>query len=98
MSADGNWKVTLSTPMGAQQLDLAITTNGSTFSGTARSAQLGEMPIGGQVEGDTLKWEAKITSPMPLTLGFSATVEGDKMTGQVSLGAFGSAPLSGVRA
>jgi hypothetical protein len=98
MSADGDWKVTMNTPMGPQQVDLTIKTNGSTFSGTAKSGQFGELPIGGQVEGDTLKWEAKITTPMPMTLGFSATVDGDKLTGQVSLGAFGSAPLTGVRA
>lgn len=97
MSADGNWKVTMNTPMGAQQLDVAIKTSGSTFTGTAKSGQLGEQQIEGTVDGDTLKWETKITSPMPMTLGFSAKVEGDKMNGNVSLGSFGNAPLTGER-
>jgi hypothetical protein len=34
---------------------------------------------------------------MPMTLEFTATVNGDSMTGNVKLGAFGSAPLSGTR-
>ena len=98
MSADGDWKVTMNTPMGAQQLDVSIKTSGSTFTGTAKSGQLGEQQIEGVVHGDTLKWETKITSPMPMTLGFSAKVEGDSMNGAVSLGSFGNAPLTGVRA
>ena len=35
---------------------------------------------------------------MPMTLEFEATVSGDTMNGNVKLGAFGSAPLTGVRA
>jgi hypothetical protein len=34
---------------------------------------------------------------MPMTLEFEATVNGDAMTGNVKLGAFGNAALSGVR-
>jgi hypothetical protein len=35
---------------------------------------------------------------MPMKLEFSAKVEGDKMSGNVKLGMFGNASLSGVRA
>ena len=97
MSADGNWKITINSPMGAQTLDASITTSGDTFTGTAKGA-MGEQTIEGKVSGDTLTWSANITQPMPMTLEFSATVSGDSMSGNVKLGAFGSAPLSGVRA
>ena len=97
MSADGNWKITINSPMGAQTLDASITTSGDTFTGTAKGA-MGEQAIEGKVSGDTLTWSANITQPMPMTLEFSATVSGDAMSGNVKLGAFGSAPLSGVRA
>lgn len=97
MSADGNWKITINSPMGAQTLDASITTSGDTFTGTAKGA-MGEQNIEGKVSGDTLTWSANITQPMPMTLEFSATVSGDTMSGNVKLGAFGSAPLSGVRA
>lgn len=97
MSADGNWKITINTPMGAQTVNAAIKTSGDTFTGTTEG-QMGKQEVSGKVSGDTLTWSADITSPMPMTLEFEAKVDGDKMTGNVKLGAFGNAPLSGVRA
>ncbi len=97
MSADGNWKITINTPMGAQTVNATITTNGDTFTGST-TGQMGTQSVEGKVNGDTLVWSTQITSPMPMTLEFEATVSGDSMSGNVKLGAFGSAPLSGVRA
>jgi hypothetical protein len=97
MSADGNWKITINTPMGAQEVNAAITTSGDTFTGKT-SGRMGDSEITGQVAGDTLTWKTDITQPMPMTLEFEAKVDGDKMSGNVKLGAFGNAPLSGVRA
>ncbi|WP_374575883.1 hypothetical protein [Phenylobacterium sp.] len=97
MSADGNWKITINTPMGPQTVDASITTSGDTFTGTTKG-QMGEQSVEGKVSGDTLTWSTAITSPMPMTLEFSATVAGDSMSGNVKLGAFGNASLSGVRA
>ena len=96
MSADGNWKITINTPMGAQTVDAEIKTNGDTFTGTTKG-QMGSQEVSGKVDGDTLTWSSAITSPMPMTLEFEATVAGDAMTGNVKLGAFGNAALSGVR-
>lgn len=96
MSADGNWKITINTPMGAQEVDATITTSGDTFTGKTEG-RMGSQEITGKVDGNTLTWSANITSPMPMQLDFTATVDGDKMTGNVKLGSFGNAPLSGVR-
>ena len=96
-AADGNWKITINTPMGAQEVTAEITTSGDTFTGKT-SGRMGDSEVSGKVDGDTLTWSAAITQPMPMTLEFSATVAGDAMTGDVKLGAFGNAPLSGVRA
>jgi hypothetical protein len=96
MSADGNWKITIQSPMGAQEVEAKITTNGDSFTGTT-SGRMGEQTIEGKVAGDTLTWSTAITQPMPMTLEFTATVAGDSMNGNVKLGAFGSAPLTGVR-
>ena len=49
------------------------------------------------MDGDTLTWSADITSPMPLTLDFTAKVAGDSMTGTVKLGMFGNSTMTGVR-
>ncbi|MBP7650335.1 MAG: hypothetical protein KA085_17935 [Phenylobacterium sp.] len=97
MSADGNWKITINSPMGAQTVTASITTSGDTFTGTTQTPA-GEQAIEGKVAGDKLTWSTSITSPMPMTLEFEATVAGDSMSGNVKLGAFGNAPLTGVRA
>ena len=43
-------------------------------------------------------WEAKVTSPMPLTLEFEGLEEGGNIAGNVKLGAFGSSTFSGTPA
>ena len=97
MSADGNWKVTINTPMGARTMDVKIATNGGSFTGTVDS-EMGAQEVTGAVNGDTLTWSTDITQPMPMKLEFTAKVEGDKMTGNVKLGMFGNAALTGERA
>ena len=97
MSADGAWKTTINSPMGVQEGTLHITTSGNTFTGKQES-RMGTQDISGTVDGNNLSWSTSITSPMPLTLTFNVTVEGDKMNGSVQAGAFGSSPLTGVRA
>ena len=96
MSADGNWKITINTPMGAQEVVATITTSGNTFTGSI-NGPMGDQTVSGAVNGDTLTWSAQISQPMPMTLEFDAKVAGDTMTGSVKLGMFGNAPLSGVR-
>ena len=97
MSADGNWKITINTPMGARTVDATIKTNGNTFTGST-SSDMGSQDITGTVDGNKLTWSFDITNPMPMKLEFDANVDGDKMTGNVKLGMFGNAPLSGERA
>ena len=98
MSADGTWNTTINTPMGAQNGTLTLSTEGGNLTGKMASPQ-GEMDIqDGAIDGDTLSWKADITSPMPMTLEFSASVNGDEISGTVKLGAFGDASFSGTRA
>ena len=97
MSATGVWKLTLQTPMGPQQMTADLSVNGAVLTGKIES-QMGSEEITGEASGDALSWKMAITKPMPLTLEFATKVEGDKMTGNVKLGAFGNAALSGDRA
>ena len=98
MSADGTWNTTMNTPMGAQNGTMTLSTDGGTLTGTLVSPQ-GESELAdGTVDGDTLTWKADITSPMAMTLEFTATVDGDSMSGNVKLGAFGDATFTGTRA
>jgi hypothetical protein len=96
MSADGTWKITINTPMGAQEVTAQIATSGDSFTGSV-TGPMGDQTLAGAVNGDTLTWSTQISQPMPMTLEFDAKVAGDTMTGQVKLGMFGNAPLSGVR-
>jgi hypothetical protein len=99
MAVDGTWKLIVNTPMGAQESMLTISSSGAALSGT-QSAGSGEgKPIdSGAVNGNAVSWKSSISRPMPMTLEFSGTVDGDSMSGTVKLGMFGTQPFSGVRA
>ena len=98
MSADGTWNTTMNTPMGAQNGTMDLATDGGTLTGKLKTPQ-GEVDIqDGTIDGNSLAWKADITQPMALTLEFSATLDGDNITGDVKLGAFGNATFTGTRA
>jgi len=99
MAVDGTWKLVVNTPMGAQESTLVISSSGTTLTGTQSAGSGDGRPIDeGTVDGDDISWKASITKPMPMTLEFSGTVDGDKLAGQVKLGMFGNAPFTGTRA
>jgi hypothetical protein len=99
MAVDGTWKLVVSTPMGAQESTLVVSTSGSTLTGTQSAGSGDGRPIDeGTVDGNDITWKASITKPMPMTLEFSGTVDGDSLTGSVKLGMFGSASFTGTRA
>jgi hypothetical protein len=95
---DGDWACVARTPMGEQRFTVTVETVGDTFSGRVAGA-LGSMAIErGRVHGNQLDWTMEITMPMPLSLDCSATIDGDRLTGAVRAGGFGSFPLEGERA
>lgn len=97
MSVDGNWNITMSTPMGERKATLSLQSSGTALTGTqaaeAGSADLKE----GKIEGDQISWSVSITNPMPLKLDFSGTVHGDAMEGQMRVGFMGSFPFTATR-
>ncbi|MCR9276664.1 MAG: hypothetical protein NXH85_01725 [Pseudomonadaceae bacterium] len=97
-TADGDWNTTMNTPMGAQQGVLTLASSGSELTGKLSGAQ-GDLEItDGNIDGETLTWKAAMTQPMPITLEFTAKVDGDEISGDVKLGAFGNATFTGTRA
>lgn len=97
MSVDGTWNTTVNSPMGVQKGVLTVKSDGASFSGSMQSPQ-GTNDISGKVDGNSLSWSSQLTQPFPITLEFTVTVDGDKMSGNVKAGAFGSSPLTGERA
>lgn len=97
-NVDGSWNTVTKSPMGDQQAVLTVASTGDTFTGTYAGAMGNAEVKNGKVDGDTLSWALDITVPMPMTLTCEATVDGDKITGTVTAGAFGSFPMEGTRA
>ena len=98
MSIDGDWNVTINSPMGAQEGTLTLDASGGGLSGKMAAPQGTEAFEGGTVDGNKLTWTLKMTSPMPMDLEFDVEINGDELSGNVKLGAFGSATLTGTRA
>lgn len=97
MAVDGIYDTVTNTPMGAQKGVLTLATNGNVLTGKMSGAG-GEIELlDGVVDGDNLTWKAKMTQPMPMTLEFKATINGDALAGSVKLGAFGNAKFTGTR-
>ena len=85
--------------MGAQNGEIDFSSDGNSLSGTLKAATGDTVDItDGTIDGDNLSWKAAITSPMPLTLEFSATIDGDSISGDVTLGPMGKATFTGQRA
>lgn len=98
MAVDGAWNITVNSPMGAQKSTLNFKTSGNTLTGNATGAQGSQELQNGKVDGNNVSWSISITTPMPMTLEFGGAVDGDKISGNVKAGAFGSFPFSGARA
>ncbi len=94
---DGEWKVTLETPMGPQEMIARFTTEGTVLKGVLDSDQ-GSQEFEGTIVGDRLKWDMKVKKPMPITLKYDLTIAGNVLTGKVKLGMFGTAKVTGQRA
>ncbi len=98
MAIDGDWNLTINTPMGQQTATLSVKTEGGKLTGTM-SAMAGAQNIeNGTVDGDNVGWTTDIVVPMPMTLAFKGVVSGDAIDGSVTLGAFGESTFSGSRA
>jgi carbon-monoxide dehydrogenase large subunit len=86
----------LATPMGPQEMIGHFVTEGDVLKGRLESDQ-GSQEFQGTVSGNRLKWDMKISKPIPMTLKYDLTVAGDTLTGKAKLGMFGTANVTGKR-
>jgi hypothetical protein len=98
MAVDGNWNLTMTTPMGERQATLNVTAAGNTLTGTQGAEGNTAEIFDGVVNGDNVSWKVSITNPMPLTLEFTGTVSGNNISGEMGIGPMGSFPFTGARA
>ena len=95
---DGDWDVTVNSPMGAQKIKVTAKAEGSTLTGSLSGA-MGSTPISnGTSNGDDFSFDAQITEPFAVSITVTGTVEGDELKGVVKTQGFGSFPMKGVRA
>ncbi len=98
MSADGTWKLSMQTPIGERKSTLALKSEGGALTGKLTGDEGNSTDIfDGKASGDGVSFKAAIKSPMPLTLEFTASVSGDKISGSVNASGVGSWPFSGTR-
>lgn len=78
MNIDGTWDMTIQTPRGTREAELALTTTGDTVTG-----MLGDTPIeNGKITEDGISFGGKLTTPLKLNITCKATIDGDTMTGK----------------
>jgi hypothetical protein len=98
MAADGNWNLTMTTPMGERNATLSLKSAGGTLTGTQGAEGNSAEIFDGSVNGEDVAWKVAITDPMPLTLAFTGKVSGDSIAGEMGIGPMGSFPFTGTRA
>jgi hypothetical protein len=98
MAVDGNWNITMSTPMGDRNTTLTLKSSGGALSGSQTAEGNSTDIFDGTVSGDDVAWKVSITNPMPLTLEFTGKVSGDSIAGDMGIGPMGSFPFTGTRA
>jgi len=98
MAVDGNWNLTMTTPMGERKATLSLKAAGATLTGTQGAEGNSTDIFDGTVNGDDVAWKVSITNPMPLTLDFSGKITGDSISGEMGIGPMGNFPFTGTRA
>ena len=98
MAVDGNWNITMTTPMGDRNETLSLKVAGGVLTGTLGADGNSTEIFDGTANGDDVAWKVSITNPMPLTLAFTGKVAGDSISGEMGIGPMGSFPFTGTRA
>lgn len=97
MSVDGDWNLTMTTPMGSRDVNMKLATAGNDLSGSFGGAS-GEAPLAGTATGDDVTFKTTVPTPMGnMELTFTGKQDGDSLAGTVAFGAFGNGPWSAKR-
>ncbi len=94
---DGDWQLTLSTPLGPQTFSAKFETAGSVIRGLFIAGKYDPTPFEGTLEGNKALFDLKVTKPAKVTLKYAIDFDGPKLTGKVKMGIFGTAKLVGER-
>jgi hypothetical protein len=76
----GAWQISWQGRGDSQQATIQIQQDGSTLSGTFQGSE-GSTPLSGSVRGNTVSFNVQIQGRRTITLAFTGTINGDKMSG-----------------
>ncbi|HEY4545695.1 MAG TPA: hypothetical protein VIG90_04610 [Pedomonas sp.] len=97
MAIDGLWKLNITSPLGPMESELSVTSSDGALTGVQRAAGDERAIYNGSVDGNAVVWSVDITQPMPITLIFKGSMDGDRLSGQAQAGSFGAFPFEGTR-
>ena len=97
MPVDGNWQVSISTPVGKQEVVFQIRTVSGIIQGTAHQGNEVSHFENTVLDGNRLRWSLAVTKPFKMHIKYEVTVEGDRMQGTAKAGVFPTSQVSGER-
>jgi hypothetical protein len=98
MTFDGEWEISVQTPMGPQKSMLSVVHgDGDALTGELRGNGETVAIRDGSIDGDAVAFKADVTKPFGMTIAFTAKVDGDSLAGEAQAGVFPPSPLSGAR-
>jgi hypothetical protein len=93
----GTWIMQVETGAGSGTPTFVLVQKGDTLTGSYKG-QLGEAQVTGSVTGDDVVIEYKVDAQgQTLAVKYTGKVDGNSMTGKVSLGSFGEGTFKGTK-
>jgi hypothetical protein len=96
MTFAGTWDCIIATQIGNQPVQLRIKDDAGTITGEAAGVEVVQF-IDPTVSGDRLTWSQKITKPVPMTIKFEISIQGDDLAGIAKPGFFPPCKVTGKR-
>lgn len=96
-SFDGAWKVTISTPIGKQNVVFQISTKDGSVRGSANQGGDVVEFVDPVISGNRMTWSQRVTKPMTLNLKFEITVNGNSLAGIARAGLLPPSKVEGTR-
>lgn len=98
INASGAWEMTISTPQGDMTNDATFTQEKETLKVTMSGPQGMTMSGEGTVKDGIVQWIVTISTPQgDFSLVFKGKIDGEKMSGEVQMGDFGSSNWSATK-
>lgn len=94
---DGAWKVTISTPIGKQNVIFQISTKDGLVKGTANQGGDVVEFVNPVISGNRMTWSQRVTKPLSLNLKLEVTVNRNSMVGIAKAGLLPPSKVEGTR-